>query len=108
MLEHSRTSGGDNRYVQFQCEDCDNEGHLRHAFDGRNPLDDPDEQDGVLDIDHGLIAWRDCPRCHGGGWTESAGITSERVPCSRCHTSGSVVWDVETDFDAVDDRQVVG
>lgn len=108
MLEYSRSLGGEERHVGFECEDCSNSGHLRHEFGGGDPLDDPKTVDNVTDIQHGLIAWRDCPNCHGGGWTESAGIMSERVPCSRCHTTGSVVWDVETDFDAVDDSRVVG
>lgn len=101
MVEVLRTSGGETRTVQLECdnESCENVGRLRHAF-GDNPLDDPEVCEGVENVRSGMVSWHDCPRCHGHGWVEDAiddlrrAMNGREHPCPQCHTTGTVLGEV--------------
>ena len=100
MVEHVRSSDGDRRIVQFTCQDCGADGRLEHAYE-IGAIDNPDEQDGVEDVESAWVNWIDCPRCYGSGWIEdplcdvSAAMGGRDTPCPRCHTTGSVLDDVQ-------------
>ena len=101
MVEVVRTSGGETRTVQLECEDetCENVGRLRHDFEG-NPFDDPLVREGVENVRSGMVSWHDCPRCRGQGWIEDPiddlrrAMNGREHPCPRCHTTGSVLGEV--------------
>lgn len=104
-IEHVRSTGGDRTHVQLTCEDCGADGRIDY------PVGEPPRAadcEAVVDPEHGLVSWVDCPRCHGGGWVEDRGLASGREACPRCHTTGSVIHDATTDLESVPDAKVVG
>lgn len=100
MVEVLRTTSGEKRTVQLECEGaCDNVGRLRHDFD-ENPFDDPLVREGVENLRSSTVSWHNCPRCHGHGWVEDPiddlrrAMNGREHPCPRCHTTGSVLGEV--------------
>ncbi|WP_254831572.1 hypothetical protein [Haloglomus salinum] len=91
-----RSVDGDRAHAQFECQDCGSDGRVEWTPGETAPDEDPDEIDGVRDLEYEAVRWVDCPRCYGHGWVEDslcdlqAAMHGRNEPCPECHTEGTV------------------